>query len=110
MLKIHCPECDKSFLWTDDMLTEGKCPTVDCDWQYDIHTELRRNIDQRGTTVKQKSLHCPFCSEKISSRFTVCGNCGRIVMGTKAARKSYLFLAACITLILMSLIIKYLVI
>jgi predicted nucleic acid-binding Zn ribbon protein len=109
MLKIQCPECKKSFLWTDDMPIQDKCPNQDCEWHYNIQSELKRNIAKRGISVEQKKLHCPFCSEEISSRFTTCNHCGNIVLGTKAFKKSYVFVAVCIILILLSLILKYLV-
>jgi predicted nucleic acid-binding Zn ribbon protein len=110
MLKIQCPECNKSFLWTDDMPATGKCPIPDCNGRYDIHSELKRNISRRGTAVEQKTtLHCPFCSGIISSGFTICPHCSRIVAGTRAFRKSYFFLAVCIILILLYLVFKYLV-
>ena len=110
MVKIQCPECDKSFLWTDDMPATGKCPIPDCNGSYDIHSALQRNLSRRGTPAEQKiNLHCPFCSGIIASRFTVCPQCSRIVAGTRDIRKSYFFLAVCLILILLSLILKYLV-
>jgi hypothetical protein len=109
MLKIQCPSCNKSFLWTDDMPVAGKCPNTDCEWNYNIHSELKRNIAQRGATVVQKILRCPSCSEEISSRFSTCSHCGHVVLGTKAFKKRYLFVAVCIILIALSLILKYLV-
>jgi hypothetical protein len=110
MLRIQCPECNKSFLWTDDMPAEGKCPIPDCNGRYDIHSGLKSNLSRRGTKTEQKTtLRCPFCSGIISSRFTICPHCSRIVAGTRALRKSYFFLAACITLILFSLVYRYLV-
>jgi hypothetical protein len=110
MLKINCPDCNKSFLWTDDMPLEGKCPTADCGWQYNIHAELKRNIAQRGQVeVVPEKTSCPFCQEEIKSRITICRNCGRIVLGTVIMKKSHFFVAVCVLLIVLSLILKYMV-
>jgi hypothetical protein len=110
MLKIQCPECKKSFLWTDDMPAEGKCPNTDCDWQYNINSALKNNIEKReDKTAKPKSLSCPFCNKVIFSRLCVCRHCGHIVLGNKVFKKSYFFVAICLILILLSLILKYMV-
>ncbi|HON58253.1 MAG TPA: hypothetical protein P5040_01800 [Smithella sp.] len=47
MLKIRCSRCDKSFFWTDDTAPEGKCPTADCSWCYNVHVAFHENIAQR---------------------------------------------------------------
>ena len=108
MLKIQCPECNNNFLWTDDTPTEGKCPAVDCNWQYNIHAELKRNIAQRvKAEVISPQLSCPSCHEQIKSKITICRHCGRMVIGEKFFKKSSFFLAICITLIVLSLILKY---
>jgi predicted nucleic acid-binding Zn ribbon protein len=59
--------------------------------------------------VEQKTLLCPFCEEKITSKFTICRHCGQIVLGSKASRKRYFFLAVCLILIILSVIFKCLV-
>jgi hypothetical protein len=110
MLKIQCPECNKIFFWSDDMPIQGKCPTIDCNWQYNIHAELKHNIDQReAVKVEDKKLLCPSCNEEIFSRLTICRHCGQIVLGNKAYKKANFFLAICMILIILSLILKYLV-
>lgn len=109
MLKIHCPVCKKAFLWTDDMPTQGKCPNTDCEWNYDIHSALKQNIDRLSGAAEKKLLLCPSCGEEISSGFTICRHCRHIVLGTKVFKKSYFFVAICILLIILSLILKYLV-
>jgi len=109
MLKIQCPQCTKSFVWTDNMPAQSKCPTLDCNWHYNIHDELKRNITRRETEVEPKTLLCPYCQGKITSKVTICRHCGQIVLGSKASRKSYLFLAVCLILIILSLIFKHLV-
>ena len=109
MLKIQCPQCKKSFLWSDDMPTSGKCPTADCNWQYDIHAALKSNIESRAGAEGKKSLYCPACGAEVSSRFTICPHCRCIVLGSKSLKKRYIFLAVCIALILLSLIVKYVV-
>lgn len=110
MLKIQCPECNKNFLWTDDMPTEGKCPAPDCSWQYNIHAQLRRNIAKHETAeIISTKLTCPSCNEEITAKFSICGHCGRIVMGGKFFKKTSFFLAICIILIVLSLILKYVI-
>jgi hypothetical protein len=110
MLKIQCPECNKKFIWSDDMPTKGKCPALDCNWQYNIHAELKRNIEQReAVKVEDKGLLCPSCGEEISSQLTICRHCGYIVLGRKVIKKTHFFMTICIILIVLSIIIKYLV-
>ncbi|MGD0022536.1 MAG: hypothetical protein ABSC54_09555 [Smithellaceae bacterium] len=109
MLEIQCPQCTKSFVWTDNMPAQSKCPTLDCSWHYNIHAELKRNIARRETKVEPKTLLCPFCEREITSKFTICPHCGQIVLGSKASRKSYFFLAVCLILIILSLVFKCLV-
>jgi hypothetical protein len=59
--------------------------------------------------VEPKTLLCPYCQGKITSKFTICRHCGQIVLGSKVSRKSYLFLVVCLILIILSLIFKHLV-
>ncbi|MCX5848064.1 MAG: hypothetical protein NTW65_01250 [Deltaproteobacteria bacterium] len=107
MFKIQCPKCNKSFLWTDEMPTQGKCLNPSCDWSYNIHKELGKNISNRETKPESKTQCCPFCQEEISSKFTICPHCSRVVLGNNAFRKSYFFLAVCLLLFFLSLIFKY---
>ncbi len=109
MLKIHCPECKKSFLWTDDMPTKGKCLNTDCEANYDIHSALKQNIDRLAVVAEKKILLCPSCGEEISSHFTICRNCRHVVLDTMFIKESHLFMGVCILLIVLSLILKYLV-
>lgn len=107
MLKIHCPQCNKSFLWTDNMPTRDKCPTPDCSWVYNIHAELKKNVNRHAVEVKSKTLHCSFCQGEIATKFTICPHCGQLVMGKKTLKKRYFFLAVCLILVILSLIFKY---
>jgi len=107
MLKIHCPQCNKSFLWTDNMPTQDKCPTPDCSWNYNIHAELKKNVNRHAVEVKSQTLHCPFCQGEIASKFTICPHCSQIIMGKKMLKKRYFFLAVCLILVILSLIFKY---
>ena len=107
MLKIQCPKCNKSFIWTDEMPTQGKCLTPECDWTYNIHKELGRNISHHENKTKEAALSCPFCKSEIASKMTICSNCGRVVLGNNAFRKSYIFLAACLLLVLLSFVFNY---
>jgi hypothetical protein len=110
MLKVKCPQCNKDFFWSDDMPTKGKCATQNCNWEYNIHAELKRNINQReAVKVDGKRLRCPFCNEEISSHLTICRHCGYIIWGSKVIKKTYFFIAVCLILIVLSIILKYLV-
>ncbi|PKN69493.1 MAG: hypothetical protein CVU52_09455 [Deltaproteobacteria bacterium HGW-Deltaproteobacteria-10] len=109
MLKIHCPVCRKSFLWTDDMPPKGECPNSDCEANYDIHAALKQNIERHEETVQKNVLVCPSCGKEIPSRLTICRHCGNVVFGTHFFRERYLFMGVCILLIGISLIVKYLV-
>jgi hypothetical protein len=91
------------------MNAEGKCPNINCEWQYNIHEALKKNIETHKTEVLSKELICPACKNKISAKFSICQHCGLIVMGSKTFRKTYLFTAVCIVLIILSLILKHMV-
>ncbi|MBN1364667.1 MAG: hypothetical protein JW976_07680 [Syntrophaceae bacterium] len=109
MLKIQCPKCNRSFFWTDEMPTQGKCPTPDCEWIYDIHKELGKNVAHHENKPKFKIYYCPFCQSEITSKITICSKCGHVVIGRKVLRKSYVFLAVCLILVLLSYILNLLV-
>jgi predicted nucleic acid-binding Zn ribbon protein len=105
MLKIHCPECTKSFIWTDDMPPRGKCPNPDCDGSYDVHGALRRNLAARNPAAAD-ALLCPACGGPIPSRWTLCSGCGRVVAGARSFRKRRLLFLTAIALLFLSLIIR----
>ena len=108
MLRIHCPQCKKSFFWTDDMPTQGKCVNPDCGWHYNVRAELKKNLSLPATEEKKaKPLLCPSCQGEINARISICPNCGYIVLGRTAVRKSAAFLYICLLLIILSLIFKY---
>lgn len=107
MLKIQCPKCNKSFLWTDEMPTQGNCSTPDCDWVYDVHRELGKNVSHHEKNVEATTILCPYCRNEIASKFTICSKCGHVVVVNKAFRKSYIFLVGCLILILLSYIFNY---
>jgi len=107
MLKIKCPVCGKFFFWTDDMPVDGKCSNPDCNWRYDIHSELKKNVDRRDEAVAKEKMQCPFCEKEITARYTVCRHCSRVVLGDRTFKKSHIFVAACLLLVLLSLIFKY---
>ena len=105
MLKIHCPECQKSFIWTDDMPPRGKCPNPDCEGLYDIHESLRQSLAARAPAAAV-AFCCPACGAPIPSRWTLCNGCGRIVAGARAFRKRHLLLLSAMVLLFMSLVIR----
>ena len=107
MLRIHCPQCKKSFFWTDDMPTQGKCINPDCNWHYNVRAELKKNLNPPEEKGKAKPLLCPFCQEKITSKISICPNCGHIVLGNTTFRKSTAFLYVCLLRFILSLILKY---
>jgi predicted nucleic acid-binding Zn ribbon protein len=105
MLKIHCSECTKDFIWTDDMPIRGKCPNPDCDGGYDVHSALKENLAARNPAAEE-ALICPACGGPIPSRWTVCNGCGRVVAGTRTFRKKHLLFLTAVALLLLSLIIR----
>jgi predicted nucleic acid-binding Zn ribbon protein len=106
MLKIHCFDCAKDFIWTDDMPVRGKCPNPDCDGLYDVHAALRQNLEARKPTAVE-ALLCPACGGPIPSRWTVCSGCGRVVVsGTRSFRKRHFLFLIAATLLFLSLIIR----
>jgi len=105
MLKIHCPECAKDFVWTDDMPPRGKCPNPDCEGGYDVHEALRRNLAARNPAAAD-TLLCPACGGPIPSRWTLCSNCGRVVMGARSFRKRHLLFLTAIALLILSIVIR----
>jgi hypothetical protein len=105
MLKIHCSDCAKDFIWTDDMPTQGKCPNPDCDSSYDVHAALRRNLAAKNP-VSSDVILCPACGGPIPSRWTLCGGCGRVVAGARSFRKRHLLFLTAIALLFLSLIIR----
>lgn len=106
MQKIQCPKCSKSFIWTDNMPLKGNCPTGDCSWQYDVHEEIKKGLERRVPPL-EKVLLCPNCQETITSRLTICHNCGHVVFGYKSYQKKNVFIFAAIVLIIVSLITRY---
>jgi ribosomal protein L37AE/L43A len=103
MLKVQCPDCLKSFIWTDEMPLKGKCPTIDCEWTYDVRQELKKSVSRREDEA-QHVIRCPRCKKPIASKVTICESCGDVVIGSRFFGKTYLLLAVAIILIVVSLI------
>ncbi|HDQ03837.1 MAG TPA: hypothetical protein ENN23_04590 [Deltaproteobacteria bacterium] len=89
------------------MPIQDKCPNPDCRWQYDVHDELKKNLNPQEKHEAHKKMLCPLCQQEIASRLCVCPGCHYIVAGKRTFRKSSLFLAVCLVLIMLSLIFKY---
>lgn len=106
MQKMTCPDCRKTFIWTDTMPLNGKCPTVDCEWTYDVHEELKKSVTRRQDEAL-KIIRCPHCHEPIDAKVTICEHCGEVIIGTRSFNKKYLFVIVVAVLILLSLIYKY---
>ena len=107
MLKIECPECLKSFVWTDNMSLKGKCPTSDCEWEYDVHEELKKSATGKILET-EKAVLCPNCKDSIESRMTICKNCGHFVVGPVTFRKISLVVTVIVILLILSFIYKFL--
>ncbi|MBN1662427.1 MAG: hypothetical protein JW943_02390 [Deltaproteobacteria bacterium] len=105
MMKIECPQCKKSFIWTDDMPVTGKCPESDCQWLYDVREQLKSNVEKK-TTANRNAVLCPKCGEPVHSRLTVCRNCGNLVIGSRTFEKKQLWLVVVLMLLLISLIAR----
>ncbi len=106
MQKISCPDCRKTFIWTDTMPFKGKCPTVDCEWTYDIHRELKKSVTRREDEA-QKIVRCPCCKEPLDTKVTICKSCGEVIIGSRSFNKKYLFIFVVAILVLLSLIYKF---
>jgi hypothetical protein len=106
MMKIECPECSKSFIWTDDMPLSGKCPREDCGWRYNVHEQLRKNVSHK-IVVMQAAVLCPNCREPIASRWSICKGCGNIVCGSQSFEKKHLVILIALLLMIISLIYRY---
>ncbi len=107
MLKIECPECLRSFIWSDNMPLKGKCPTFDCEWRYDVHEEIRKSSAKKLLETEGMAL-CPNCKNPIESKITICKDCGHFVLGSLAFRKIYLVITGFVILLILSLIYKFL--
>ena len=107
MLKIECPECLKSFVWSDNMSLKGKCPTYDCEWRYDVHEEIKKS-SARKLLETGKIVLCPNCKKPIKLKRTVCANCGHFVLGSVTFNKISLVIIAIVILSILSLIYKFL--
>jgi len=105
MMKIECPECKKSFIWTDDMPVTGTCPTEHCGWQYNVHEQLKINVEKK-LLAAQGAILCPYCGKVVASRWTVCKSCGRVVAGSRTFEKKKAFITAVLALLLASLIVR----
>jgi predicted nucleic acid-binding Zn ribbon protein len=105
MMKIECPECKKSFVWTDDMPVTGECPGEDCRWRYNVREELKSNVEKK-ILAAQNAVLCPTCGKPITSRWTVCTNCGRVVIGSRTLEKKQLLLVVVLILLLVTLMAR----
>jgi len=108
MLKIECPECGQTFIWTDDMPLRGKCPKGDCDWQYDVRKELKRSVGRRTSESVGEVLRCPGCDRPLGRKWGFCRNCGVLVLGNRSIPKRHLVALLILVLMALSLLAKYL--
>jgi hypothetical protein len=106
MQKITCPDCLKTFIWTDTMPLKGKCPTIDCEWTYDVHRELKKSVAKRADEAL-RIIRCPHCDQPIDAKVTICKHCGEVIIGSRFFNKKYLFIVVVALLVLLSLIYKF---
>lgn len=66
MQKIECPKCSKSFMWTDHMPMRGKCPNIDCSWEYDLHEEIRKSVEKSASP--QMRFFAPTAASRLLRR------------------------------------------
>lgn len=108
MQKIHCPECNRFFMWTDDMPLTGKCPTDNCSWQYNVRGEVGKSVERR-IMEREHLVPCPHCGKAIEDRLTICMHCGEVIIGRTFFKPGYLLFAIVILLLLLiSVLIKFL--
>jgi len=106
MLKIQCPDCRKTFIWTDDMPLKGDCPNPDCEGGYNVHQSLKRSVFERIPPAA-KTCHCPACGGSVASRWMPCNHCGRIIAGPLTFRRRDLLFSVVLFLLVLSLLIRY---
>jgi predicted nucleic acid-binding Zn ribbon protein len=107
MQKITCPLCQKSFIWTDTMDPEGRCPTEDCEWRYNVHEELKKSVSRKLPPADTRPA-CPNCGAPVTGGLTICDGCGCVVAGSKAYKKQNVFIFVVIILLVLSLIYRFL--
>jgi hypothetical protein len=88
------------------MPLKGKCPTVDCEWTYDVHRELKQSIIKKQDEA-QNIIRCPRCQEPIDAKLTICKHCGEVIIGSRYFKKKYLFIVVVAVLVLLSLIYNF---
>ncbi|MFB3925859.1 MAG: zinc-ribbon domain-containing protein [Syntrophales bacterium] len=91
-------------MWTDHMPLKGKCPTPDCEWQYDIYEELKKGTSRRLRESK-KAILCPHCGAPITSRFSFCRRCGHLVTGPTAWGRNFLLISLAFIILAISVAI-----
>lgn len=104
MQKIECPKCLRSFMWTDNMPVRGRCPNIDCNWEYDLHEEIRKSVERKS--IPKDAIICPHCGKPISSKMTICENCGDVIIGSKFFTKERFFIIFASGVILLGIIYK----
>jgi predicted nucleic acid-binding Zn ribbon protein len=106
MQKICCPICGRFFIWTDDQPLQGPCPQLDCEWQYDIHEEIRKGLAERTTSKSRYDLYCPKCGQGLESAWTCCETCGALILASRTFNKKQ-FIMFIVVLILICLSVSY---
>lgn len=104
MMKIACPLCRQTFLWTSEMPLKDRCPTPDCPWTYDVHAALRDNLKKRQPDAAPDG-GCPRCGGPLAGRFTICPQCGVVIAGAGTFQKRHLLIGVILLLALLSLIV-----
>ncbi|MBN1547670.1 MAG: hypothetical protein JW902_13555 [Syntrophaceae bacterium] len=103
MQKITCPICGKQFIWTDESPLQGKCPNVDCEWQYDVRKEIGKGLAKRTERSAPSSLTCPVCGHSLVSAWTRCDACGTLILAHRPLKKLHILFIGAVILVLLSL-------
>ncbi|MBN1614729.1 MAG: hypothetical protein JW950_09715 [Deltaproteobacteria bacterium] len=107
MMKIQCAECGRSFIWSDDMPLQGKCPEQDCEWRYDVQEEMKKAAEKKAQAMQKDLVLCPHCQKPLNSRWTLCPHCGDVVVGRLSFSRKHLFILGLTVLVILSLIYRF---
>lgn len=102
MQKIHCPECGKQFMWTDDQPIKGKCPNPGCNGQYDVREAIGKSLAREEAGSSPENNVCPACGSPIFSRWTCCKVCRTLILGLRPVGKLMLMLVGLLILVLLT--------
>ncbi|HDP24341.1 MAG TPA: hypothetical protein ENN34_02750 [Deltaproteobacteria bacterium] len=80
MLVVKCPQCGKKIVWDDFQPVAFACPR--CGERLNLHTSLKKNIEQREMSQQGTIRLCPHCEGIVSRRWFIrCPHCSYWLFG-----------------------------